>query len=447
MICTSSLLVRRTLLFASSSTARVGIAVLDQSLCFSSFPFLECRLTQSSQQQSSLYLPQQRHPYSNSISHPFSSRSGSGSYRGRGGGGGGGGNKKGFRARRRPGAQYRPIQPGPKRVKDPSPNNDAKFVELKGLDNMKAPYGPMVQDALEGLHQQHKRRLLNQDSAKYDQVEEEMRMMDYFLAEDGSTEDRVMERRLLANDFDNEEDKMEFLNAMDRLERDANVRDMGLDQEYEKHVQRYMKESKDRAEKNTRPYRSPDEDDGRNDHEPEEYDAETTLDHNSLVYGNWAEMMIAVDRNVKLWRGGRLESYRALVIGGNMNGCGGFGVGKSKSPIDAVAKASRHCKRNIFFVDRHQGDSLTRDLVGTQNNCKVVIRSVRTGLRGNPLAKEILKRFGIINAQIKAHGRRTPLNVVQATFKALLTHESLEEIALKQGKRLVSLERSMRLGI
>lgn len=29
-------------------------------------------------------------------------------------------------------------------------------------------------------------------------------------------------------------------------------------------------------------------------------------------------MVIRVDRNIKLWRGGRIQSYRALVIGGEL---------------------------------------------------------------------------------------------------------------------------------
>jgi small subunit ribosomal protein S5 len=179
----------------------------------------------------------------------------------------------------------------------------------------------------------------------------------------------------------------------------------------------------------------------------EDRDPETTLDRNQLAHGEWSEMLVTVDRNVKLWRGGRLESYRALVVGGNMNGCGGFGTGKSLDPIQAVDIAGRHCKRNIFFVDRYQGNGLTRDLVGKQNSCVVTLRATDNGLRGNELCSEILKRFGITNCVSKSHGNRNPYNVVRATFKALLTHESLEDISLKRGKRIVSLDRAMRMQV
>lgn len=217
---------------------------------------------------------------------------------------------------------------------------------------------------------------------------------------------------------------------------EGTLRDMDLDPETLQ-KQKHMRDEKEMAEMQA--------DDVID--EDEEYDPETFLDPNQLAHGEWSEMLIQVDRNIKLWRGGRLESYRALVIGGNLNGCGGFGVGKAGDPMDAVSKASRICKRNIFFVERYQGNGLTRDLVGKQNNCKLVIRATDNGLRGNELVREILKRFGITNAAAKAYGRRSPYNVVLAAFKALQTHESSEEIAMKRGKRLVSLDRAMRLQI
>eukprot|EP00536_Pseudo-nitzschia_multiseries_P012128 jgi/Psemu1/31020/gm1.31020_g len=158
-------------------------------------------------------------------------------------------------------------------------------------------------------------------------------------------------------------------------------------------------------------------------------------------------MLIRTDRVSKMWRGGRVVSFRALVIGGNLRGCAGFGVGKAFEPEDAVEIACRMAKRNIFFVDRYRGKTLTRDLVGRQNSCKVVLRTTTNGLRGNPLCCEILKLLGITNVVAKAHGSRNHYNVVRATFKALMTHESLDEVALKRGLRLVNLQRAKRLGI
>lgn len=141
--------------------------------------------------------------------------------------------------------------------------------------------------------------------------------------------------------------------------------------------------------------------------------------------------------------------YRALVVGGNANGCAGFGIGKASSPNEATAAAVKMCKSNIFFVDRYMGSGLSYSLVGKQNSCRVLLRTVRPnyGLWGHDLVCLILKYFGITDCSTKTHGNRNQFNVVRATFKALLTHESMEEIALKRGKRLLNIERAKRLGI
>jgi len=172
-------------------------------------------------------------------------------------------------------------------------------------------------------------------------------------------------------------------------------------------------------------------------------------DPNQEAFGPWGECTIKVDRVQKVERGGTTVRYRALVIGGNGNGAAGFGIGKALSPNEAIVKACKHCKRNVFYVDRYLNTGLSYDLAGKHNSCKVRLRAVRPdyGLHGHPLICEILKYAGITDATSKSHGNRNPYNVVYATFKALMTHESLEEIALKRGKKLLNLERARRLGI
>ena len=347
--------------------------------------------------------------------------------------------KSGFRPRRRPDRNYRPIKPGAKKFFDPSPGNDHKFINLEKpaenpIDEYDENFGKLGGEFLRHYRKQREESLRNK-TGYFDQAEEDLRMMDYYLAESGSLEDLVGERRALAKDFDNEQERLEYLSWLSRLEDEDRRSNMRLD----------PPDAFSKTESLFSPYadQGVDDDEGDND----DRDPETYLDPNQLAHGDWSQMLVTVDRNVKLWRGGRLESYRALVIGGNMNGCGGFGFGKATEAFDAVNVAARVCKRNIFLVERFQGNGLTRDLAGKQNSCKLVIRANDSGLRGNELVREILKRFGITNASGKAYGNRSPYNVVHATFKALMTHESLEEIAMKRGKRIVSLDRAMRLQI
>ena len=119
------------------------------------------------------------------------------------------------------------------------------------------------------------------------------------------------------------------------------------------------------------------------------------------------------------------------------------------SPKEAMGLASLNSRKNLVLVDRWDGTALTHDLVGTHNGCKVVIRAVPPGrgMKGSPLTTEILYQCGIADASVKAYGNRNPYSVVRATFKALKSHEGVESVARKRGKRIMSLQKAYKLGI
>lgn len=354
-----------------------------------------------------------------------------------------GGSKKNFRPRRRPNPSYRPLVPSKKAPKPSdlkaNANNfmhfkdDPRKVGLEDEDGL----GDLANQVIQAEKERRSNVLHN-----VDEVEDALRWADYFTSEQGSTEDLVGSRRLLSGeDFSSDEEREEFVAKIDAMLEQQQFEDVLRDEREEEEI---LKSEATKERIPTDPLAFEDEDDASNEGE---MDHDVYLDPNQLAHGEWSEQLITVDRTTKLWRGGRLESYRALVIGGNLNGCGGFGIGKSADPLQAVDLAGRKCKRNIFFVDRYQGSGLTRDLVGRQNSCKVILRATDNGLRGNELCREILKRFGITNCVAKSHGNRNPYNVVRATFKALLTHESINDIALKRGKRIVSIDRAMRMQV
>ncbi|GAX22149.1 small subunit ribosomal protein S5 [Fistulifera solaris] len=362
--------------------------------------------------------------------------------------GGGDPSRKSFRPSRRPSRNYRPVSPLVTKTKkqlelDEKANaNNPLYEAISPVtvdldkvseydDELESTFGPLQAGVLRSIRQEVDRK---KSGELKDEVEEDLRMADYLTAELGSTEDLVFARRLLAAGIPDEKERKKYVAELAALIEKKQEEDV---------LGEYLHDTKQRdVEKQTPIFQSHQDDDEEGDFDPEVF-----LDPNQLAHGEWSEMLVTVDRTTKLWRGGRLESYRALVIGGNLNGCGGFGIGKSKDPINAVAVASRKCKRNIFFVDRYQGNGLTSDLAGKQNSCKVYLRSTDDGLRGNHLIREILKRFGITNCVAKSHGNRNPYNVTRATFKALMTHESIEDIALKRGKRLVSIDRAMRMQV
>jgi small subunit ribosomal protein S5 len=334
-----------------------------------------------------------------------------------------------FRPRRNPSKSYRPFAVL-KPKKKQADWNPVQLGNVKNpLDDLDATFGPLAADVIRVARREREIRRKGLDEE--DSFEKELRMANYFTAATGSVEDMVTERRALAMDIPDENERRTFLDDLETMIEVKQREIMKLDGSDERDEEDEDRES------------DPSEEEEFDD----ERDPDVHIDHTQLAHGDWSEMLITVDRNIKLWRGGRLESYRALVIGGNMEGCAGFGIGKALDPMEAVDVAGRISRRNIFFVDRYQGDGITRDLVGKQNSCVVALRATNNGLRGNELIKEILLRFGITNCVSKSHGNRSPYNVVRATFKAIMTHESLEDIAMKRGKRLVSMDRAIRMQI
>lgn len=251
-------------------------------------------------------------------------------------------------------------------------------------------------------------------------AEDHLRLADFWTSARGSTEDLVGRRRALMD----EEDPESIIRELERMQDEEQTRDFRLGED----------DLGDNQETN-------------NDMNGRMMDDGS--DPNQLAHGPWSETVVRVDRVQKVQRGGTMLRYRSLVVGGNANGVAGFGVAKSNSPQDATAAAVRMCKRNIFFLDRYKGQGLTTSLVGKHNSCQVILRKVthNYGLHGHPLVQEICKYFGLSDCSSKSHGNRNVYNVVRGTFKAILTHESLEEIALKRGKRLMHLDRAQRMQI
>jgi ribosomal protein S5 len=83
------------------------------------------------------------------------------------------------------------------------------------------------------------------------------------------------------------------------------------------------------------------------------------------------------------------------------------------------------------------------------NGCKVVITATAPGSggRGNPMCTEILESMGVVDFSAKAFGRRSPLAVVQATYKALKKHRGIDDMTRGRGLRLVPFDAAARRGV
>lgn len=321
-----------------------------------------------------------------------------------------------WKAKRRPPRDYR--QPAPRSLK-------AKKWFEKENDSMNSPVSDQLAFYI---------RKMKQDRARGAAPDAEylLRFADYLTSASGTTEQRMLHRRMISEAFDTEEEKDAFFAEIEKLGKEISNYELEFGEDD-------IVPNEDESDNKTLL---------ESDKEVMEQ-IESSADPRSQIPAghDWSEIVVRMDRVQKVQRGGTMLRYRCLVIGGNARGVAGFGVGKASEPREATEAASRMCKRNIFFVDPYKNSGITHDLVGKHNSCIVRLRAVSRdrGLKGHPLIRSILLYFGITDCSAKSHGNRNIYNVVYATFKALMKHRSIEEIARSRGKRYLNLDRAKRI--
>lgn len=127
-------------------------------------------------------------------------------------------------------------------------------------DELEETYGPLGADAIRHtLKEREERGGMPLDP------EELLKMADYITAESGTTEDLVGERRALALDGWDDEDREDYLKEVDEFVEEQRIKQMGLDEAERKHS--HTGEDKD------------DED--------YEVDPEEERDINQVAFGDW----------------------------------------------------------------------------------------------------------------------------------------------------------------
>ncbi|KNC52580.1 ribosomal protein S5 [Thecamonas trahens ATCC 50062] len=149
--------------------------------------------------------------------------------------------------------------------------------------------------------------------------------------------------------------------------------------------------------------------------------------------------IMRVNRVVNVTKGGRRQSFNALVVLGNMRGSAGFGFGKGTDVRAAVKRAFSDAHKNVIYVDMYNGRTVNHELFYKYGASKVLIRPQRKDgpyRAGRPYLP-VLEAFGFKEVSIKTHGSRNMLNVLKAIWNALARHRSAEDVARARGKTLV----------
>lgn len=147
------------------------------------------------------------------------------------------------------------------------------------------------------------------------------------------------------------------------------------------------------------------------------------------------EKLVQVNRVAKVVQGGRVFGFTALSVVGDGNGRVGFGRGKAREVPLAIQKSMQAARQNMVEVDLN-GSTLWYPLTARHGASKVFMQpaSEGTGVIAGGTMRALLEVAGVHNVLAKCYGSTNPVNVVQATFKALVNMRSPETVARKRGK-------------
>jgi len=149
------------------------------------------------------------------------------------------------------------------------------------------------------------------------------------------------------------------------------------------------------------------------------------------------DKVIHINRCAKVVKGGRRFSFAAIVVVGNKKGQVGLGLGKAGEVPEAIKKAGKQAKKNLVPVPI-EGTTIPHEVIGHFGASQVLMKPAPegTGIIASSSVRAILEVAGFKNILTKSLRRDNPHNVVRATFDALTSLRTFQQIAEGRGKTI-----------
>lgn len=147
------------------------------------------------------------------------------------------------------------------------------------------------------------------------------------------------------------------------------------------------------------------------------------------------ETLVAINRVSKTVKGGRIARFTAIMIVGDGEGHVGYGLGKAAEVPDAIRKGIEDAKKNMIKVAL-KGTTIPHEVIGEFGAGKVILKPAAegTGIIAGGAMRAVLESAGIKNIRAKSLRTNNRINVVKATFEALKSLRTIEEVAAMRGK-------------
>ena len=149
------------------------------------------------------------------------------------------------------------------------------------------------------------------------------------------------------------------------------------------------------------------------------------------------ETVVKINRTAKVTSRGKRFRFSALVVIGDGKGHVGVGLGKANEVISAIQKGKELAKRNIRKTLIVNG-TIPHTIIGKHGASRILLKpaSPGTGIIAGASVRAVMEQVGINNILTKRQGSKNAMNLVHATFNALLNLKDAVAIANKRGVTL-----------
>ena len=150
--------------------------------------------------------------------------------------------------------------------------------------------------------------------------------------------------------------------------------------------------------------------------------------------------MIELSNVQKTVKGGRILSFRALCVVGDKKGRVGIGIGKARETINAIEKGFVDAKKNMITVPM-VGTTIPHEASAKFGAALVKLMPAKqgSGVIAGGAARAVLELAGIKDVTSKLYGSRNKINSGRATFEALKSLRTKEQVAAIRGKTVEEL--------
>lgn len=140
------------------------------------------------------------------------------------------------------------------------------------------------------------------------------------------------------------------------------------------------------------------------------------------------EKVLFINRCSTTTKGGKKMSFSALILVGDAKGRVGYGFAKANELTDAIRKGGELARKNLKTIVM-EGTTIPHDVSMKWDGATVLMRPapIGTGVIAGSKVRAILEFAGIKDVMAKSFGNN-PINLVRATFKALLSLTNRENV-------------------